>query len=302
MYIGVLIGVIIALIVGSLIKRMMELRATPFLLWPILLVTSAAPALVAYDVLNPRPAIDAEGAEISSVFVASEDDEVTLIVPDTGQYSVMATAHLAEYDEENPSSERTSYALSFQNSDWSLSVDDVIRRDTAGGGPDVVLTDGQGISESGTRRGTFGEQLQYRYELPGSGSMKVSVMNWEPETNGAAERLELQLFEAPPSKPMLWGLTCLVCFFCFILEIRNGCERLSNDVAFLLVWSVALRDGLTPLDSWQEVGSAALPALLIGFLGFGGISYVLMKMFGGRPSSEKGTGGKANTTEDRVDD
>jgi hypothetical protein len=47
-----------------------------------------------------------------------------------------------------------------------------------------------------------------------------------------------------------------------------------------------LRDGVTPLDDWQQVGKAMLPALLVGFLAVAGLSYVLMKFMPGPGSDD----------------
>ena len=52
----------------------MELRATPWLLWPVILVAGAAPAYVTYDVLHPRYVTDAEGREMVQIVEATEFD------------------------------------------------------------------------------------------------------------------------------------------------------------------------------------------------------------------------------------
>ena len=70
------------------------------------------------------------------------------------------------------------------------------------------------------------------------------------------------------------------------MEVYYGCDRISNDIAFLMVWAVALRDGVTPLDDWQRIGSAMLPALLVGFLGVAGVSYVLNKYVTSKDAAE----------------
>jgi hypothetical protein len=130
----------------------------------------------------------------------------------------------------------------------------------------------------------------------GRGPTTVSVANWEPKDGrGAAEKLEFQIYQAPPSRELLWGAAGFVTLLCFFLEIRNGCDRVSNDVAFLMVWAVALRDGVTPLDDWQQIGKAMLPALLVGFLAVAGISYVLTKVANSRAAAkEEGGDGESS--------
>jgi hypothetical protein len=288
MYAGAIIGAVVVLILGSLIKRMMELRATPLLLWPVLLIAGAMPGLVCYDVLHPTLALDENGEPIEAQFATEEGQDFRFAVPEDGEYSVMVTAHLREYDEDDPTIEKTSYALGISGQGgWKQNVDDIIRRDSAGSGPEVDISNQDGISESGRRKGTFGEDLQDRFELVGNGNTLIHIANWEPpDGEGAAESLELQIYKAPPSRELLWGLAGMLTIVCFFLEVRYGCERVSNDVAFLMVWAVALRDGVTPLDDWQQVGKAMLPALLVGFLAVAGLSYVLMKFVPGPGSDD----------------
>lgn len=453
MYAAGIIGGVVVLILGSLVKRLMELRATPWLLWPVILVAGAAPAYVTYDVLHPRYVTDAEGREMVQIVEATEfdyaafgqamrtsddvgpkadrkqfpvqvlptaleaepqapahpdqdaslvqpaesdfsseaeftaataqyesersqkmteyraavkefqeakgvwdakkanydkrngqyqtfksameafqalsDDEVgrqiidtqyggldsadmevvkpyltpaegkslSFAIPETGEYSIMVTALLGEYDPDDPASEKTSYALEIGGTDasgvaWSQNHDGVIRRDTAGSGPDVALTEGEGISETGTRRGNFGEDLQDRYELTGNGETTIKIANWDPtDGQGAAEALEFRVVQAPPSRTVMWGLACFMTLLCFFMEVYYGCDRISNDIAFLMVWAVALRDGVTPLDDWQRIGSAMLPALLVGFLGVAGVSYVLNKYVTSKDAAGDGQDG-----------
>ena len=216
-------------------------------------------------------------------------------VPEDGEYSVMVTAILQEYDPDNPAGESTSYALEINGVDsagtkWSQNIDGKFRRKTAGSGPDVALTEGEGVTESGSRKGTFGEDLQDRIELAGAGKTAIRIAYWEPPNEeGAAKMLEFELVHAPPSRNLMWGAAIFVTLTCFFMEIRYGCERISSDIAFLMVWAIALRDGVTPLDDWQRVGAAMLPALLVGFLGVAAVSYVLTKYFSSRESSEEET-------------
>ena len=64
MYAAGIIGGVVVLILASLLKRMLELRATPLILWPVLLVAGVAPAWVTYDVLHPRAVTDSDGNPI----------------------------------------------------------------------------------------------------------------------------------------------------------------------------------------------------------------------------------------------
>ena len=105
MYAAAIIGGVTVLILSSLIKRMLELRATPLLLWFVLLIAGATPAVVAWDVLHPRPALDAAGEPIPAQVATQEGDILVFEVPDDGDYSLMVTAILREYDPDDLLSE-----------------------------------------------------------------------------------------------------------------------------------------------------------------------------------------------------
>ena len=62
-----------------------------------------------------------------------------------------------------------------------------------------------------------------------------------------------------------------------LLEIRFGADQLAGNVAFLALWAVFLRDGVTPLDDWQEISKAVLPSALFGWGAVGGLAYLGVK-------------------------
>ena len=43
-----------------------------------------------------------------------------------------------------------------------------------------------------------------------------------------------------------------------------------------------MRDGVTPLDDWQEVGLALVPAALTGWLAVAGLEYLVINYFHSR--------------------
>ena len=160
--------------------------------------------------------LDSADMEVVKPYLTpAEGKSLSFAIPETGEYSIMVTALLGEYDPDDPASEKTSYALEIGGTDasgvaWSQNHDGVIRRDTAGSGPDVALTEGEGFSETGTRRGPCGEDLEDRYELTGNGETTIKIANWDPtDGQGAAEALEFRVVQAPPSRTVMWGLACL---------------------------------------------------------------------------------------------
>lgn len=264
---ALIIAGVIIMTVGSIVKRLMDYSDVPWFIWPALLLAAAAPSYVAYQVLNPGDVVD-------SAVVHAMKDVVELDVPDG--YAIMVTADLNdEIDENEPNSKTTAYSLALKSDAWAESSSGTIRRKSAGGGPDIDLMAGNGISESGKQRsGKWGEDLQDRIDLKKSGHVEVRVTNWQ---GLAAKALRLDVLPGPPSGLILWGLVGFLSAIGLLLEVRYGLDRVSGDLAFLALWAVFLRDGVTPLDDFQRVGYAVLPAALLGWGLVAGIAWVAVK-------------------------
>jgi hypothetical protein len=263
------------LTLGSLIKRLMDLNAMNPVLIPFMLLAAASPGYVAYAVLNPGPAVAT--AEVSGI-----DQSVKLDVPE--DHSLMITATLAELTEEErkePGGEKTVYYLNIQGQGWEDAADGTMQSESAGGGPDIDLAGGQGISESGRRRpGKWGEDIQDRADLKGSGPVEVSVTNWQGR---AVEKLVLEVVPAPPPAAATWAVVVLVTLVGLFYEVRDNAERLSSDLAFLALWGVFLRDGVTPLDDFDQVAWAMAPAALLGWGAVAAVAYGAIRFFSPSP-------------------
>ena len=125
----------------------------------------------------------------------------------------------------------------------------------------------------------LGEDLQDRHDLTQSGDVTVTVTNWQGK---AVEKLILEVVPSPPSDVITWSYTVIITILCLILGVRDNAERLASDLAFLCLWGVYMRDGVTPLDDWQEVGLALVPAALTGWLGVAAIEYLVINYFHSR--------------------
>ena len=264
---ALIIAAVILLVSVLRIRRLQEMRATNWLVIPTLLIASAMPAYVAWKVLDPPPPVEA-GEYVGKV--SPVVDTTVLDIPEG--YALLVTATLGDFDEEDPATERTAYALRVKGEGWEQSASGTIKRADAGAGPDVGVVGGEGVTDAERRPSRFGEDLQDRFEFKGSGRVKIDVTNW---SGTAATTLDLEVVEAPPPLPILWGLVVLVSLLGIFVEVKYGADQFAGDAAFLAMWAIFLRDGVTPLDDWQEVLKAVLPAALLGMLIVGGAAYAV---------------------------
>ena len=101
--------------------------------------------------------------------------------------------------------------------------------------------------------------------------------NW---TGKAAIALTLDIVKAPPPIWMVYVIIGLLCPLGIFLDIRYGTDRLSGDVGLLTFFALFLRDGVTPLDDYQEVAFAIAASALVGGLAVGGVAAGAEKLFG----------------------
>lgn len=261
---------VIGLTLGFIVKRLQDFNAMSIWVWPLMFLAGAAPCLVAYTTLHPGAAVDV--AE-----VAAEKDSVQMHVPPN--HSLMVTAVLTEESDE-PGTDKTHYNLKVKGTGWEVSADGTMKRESASGGTKIDALGQQGIEEIGGKRGSkLGEDLQDRHDLKESGDVTVTVTNWQ---GLAVEKLILEVVPSPPSDVLMWSYTVIITLLALVLGVRDNAERLASDLAFLCLWGVYMRDGVTPLDDWQEVGLALVPAALTGWLAVAGLEYLVINYFHSR--------------------
>lgn len=282
---AVIIGAVVILTVGWQIKYLMERKAQPALGAILLLLAGSIPGYVGWKTLQPAHMDPASGPYQAKV--SQQITEAQLDIPEG--YALLVTATLVDLDEDetDPQKLKTAYNLKVKGERWEQSASGLIKRDSAGA-DDAVDVGGAGVRETGRKRsGRLGEDLQDRFEFRGSGPVELAVTNW---SGTAAETLDLEVVEAPPGKGLLWGAVVVLSLIALVLEVRFGADQLAGNVAFLALWAVFLRDGVTPLDDWQEISKAVLPSALLGWGAVGGMAYLGVKAVT--------TGGKKDEDED----
>lgn len=269
---ALIIGAVVILTVGWQIKYLMERKAQPLVGALLLLIAGSIPGYVGWKTLQPAHLDPAAGQYQAKV--SQQITEAKLDIPDGHALLVTATLVDLDEDETDPQKLKTAYNLKVRGSNWEQSASGLIKRDSAGA-DDAVDVGGAGVRESGRRRsGRLGEDLQDRFEFRGSGAVTLDVTNW---SGTAAETLDLEIVEAPPPKSLLWAAVVLLSLVAMVLEVRFGADQLAGNVAFLALWAVFLRDGVTPLDDWQEISKAVLPSALLGWGAVGGMAYLGVK-------------------------
>ena len=254
---GVVAAVII-LIFFSTARRMLDLPKIPFIMWPVLLLAGAMPSFMAYTVLNPGEVFD-------KAEVRAQRDTFKLNIPADGDYALMVTALLGPEDEEK-NTDNTAYTLRLELGGEEHRVTGTIRRDSGSNEVEVDVEAGNSsVREAGRRRsGGLGEDLQDRFDIVGSGSeLEGTVTNWKGE---AAQVLFLEVVKAPPGAPLLWGIALFISLLGVMIEAHYSVTEFAGNVGLLTMYGVFLRDGVTPLDTYQGVGLAVLPAAIVGLL------------------------------------
>jgi hypothetical protein len=252
------VAAVIVMICFSTIRRMLDLKTIPFIMWPVLLLAAAMPSFMAYTVLNPGEIFD-------KAEVRDQKDTFKLDIPADGEYALMVTALLGPEDEEQ-NTDKTAYTMRLELGGEEHRATGTIRRDSGSNDVEVDVESGNSsVREHGRRRsGGLGEDLQDRFDITGSGgTLKGTVTNWK---GAAAQVLFLEVVRAPPKASLLWSVALLISLFGVMIEANYGVTEFAGNVGLLTMYGVFLRDGVTPLDTYQGVGLAVLPAAIVGLL------------------------------------
>ena len=273
------VAAVILLIFLSTVRRLLDLPKVPFLVWPVIVIASAIPSFMAYTVLNPGEIFD-------KAEVRAQKDTFKLEIPADGEYALMITALLGVEDEEQ-NTDNTAYTMRYEIGGSEHRMTGVIRRDSGSNEVEVDVEAGNSsVREHGKRRsGGLGEDLQDRYDIKGNGgTLEGTVTNWK---GAAAQVLFLEVVKAPPATSHLWFAALFISVLGVLIEGKFGVTEFAGNVGFLTMYGVFLRDGVTPLDTYQGVGLAVLPAAIVGLLVVGLSGQLASKLMAPKPKAQE---------------
>lgn len=271
LFMALIVAAVIILVITTLRRMFMCPRITP-VFWPLLLLAAAMPIYVGWRVLYP-------GEPVDTAWIEGEEGTAELTVPEG--YSLMATAELGELEDPDTTDLddlRTHYVLEIDGEGWGEHVTGKIRRESSGGGPEVS-PDGRSAIRGTERRGVgaWGQRIQDRFELRGTGEISVDVYNWQGQ---AAERIRLDVVRGPPPLAPLVVLTVVLGLVAVFADVRLGADRISADIGFLTFAGLFLTDGVTPQGDLRSLIFNVSAALLVGGLSFGAVATIAEKIFG----------------------
>ncbi len=289
----IIVGVVVAVMVTGG-KRLLDQKGAPILAWILLIAAAAMPVAIGRQTIDPGP-------HLASDTVYGEKETIELRNPGPG-HALLVTATLAEETEEEDAKEsqdKTAYALTVNGGGWTQQVDGNFKRKSAKGGPEIDIQGGEGITDATAKKGgKWGEDRQDRFDLAGDGVFEVTVTNW---TGKAAIAIECAVVKAPYPTTYIWPAIIVVCLGAVFVDVRFGTDRISGDIGLLAFFALFLRDGITPLDDYQQVVFAIAASALVGGVAVGGVGAGAEKLFGKhRKPIEIGKGRKQREAIERV--
>jgi hypothetical protein len=272
----VVVAIVIGVVVVPAVLRLRNFSKLPIPTWPSLVIATAAPIVMTWNLLAPAPAV-------MTVNLSGTGGKAELSVPP--QHSVLVTGILS--DDEDASANKTDYSIKFTGPGWFQQESGAIRR-KADNALDVDELGGEALRGSQKTRGgsRWGEDLQDRFDFEGSGDVKAELTLWNGK---AASAIELAVIPSPIPTVVLVAIAVVLTCGALWIEVRHKVDRLGRDVGILTFYAVFLRHGTTPVDAFQGVLSAILPAFLIGEGIPGGIAWLLTR----EPKGKRGRKDKA---------
>src|SRR6185436_3426074 len=272
----VVVAVVIGVVVVPAVLRLRNFPKLPIATWPSLVLATAAPIVMTWNLLLPPP-------PTMTVDMSGTGGKADLTVPP--QHSVLVTGTLSDADD--ASANKTDYSIKFTGPDWFQQESGAIRR-KADNSLDIDELGGEAVRGATKTRGgsRWGEDLQERFDFEGSGDVKAELTLWNGK---AASAIELAVIPSPIPTVVLVALAVVLTCLGLWIEVRHKVDRFGRDLGILTFYAVFLRHGTTPVDAFQGVLSAVLPAFLIGEGIPGGIAWLLLR----EPKGKRGRKDKA---------
>jgi hypothetical protein len=273
----VVVAIVIGVVVVPAVLRLRNFVKLPLPTWPSLAIATAAPIVMTWNLLMPPP-------PVMTVDMAGNGGKAELSVPP--RHSVLVTGILSDEDDD-VSANKTDYSIKFTGPGWFQQESGAIRR-KADNSLDVDELGGEALRGSTKTRGgsRWGEDLQDRFDFEGSGDVKAELTLWNGK---AADAIELAVIPSPIPTVLLVGVAVVLTCGALWIEVRQKVDRFGRDIGILTFYAVFLRHGTTPVDAFQGVLSAILPAFLIGEGIPGGIAWLLTR----EPKGKRGRRDKA---------
>ena len=276
----VIVALVIGVVVVPAVLRLRNFSKLPIATWPSLVLATAALIVMTWNLLLPPPAT-------MTVDMSGTGGKADLTVPP--QHSVLVTGILND-DAAAAGAKKTDYSIKFTGPGWFQQESGAIKR-KADNALDIDELGGEAVRGSQKTRGgsRWGEDLQERFDLEGSGDVKAELTLWNGK---AASAIELAVIPSPIPTVVLVALAVVLTCVGLWIEVRHKVDRFARDLGILTFYAVFLRHGTTPVDAFQGVLSAVLPAFLIGEGIPGGIAWLLLR----EPKGKKGRKDKAATS------
>jgi hypothetical protein len=261
---AVLVIIVLSVVVQT-VGRMRGAPNVPVFFWVALLLSTIAPLVTGWMVLN-------KGEVLQSASVQKSKDHVQVDIPDG--YALLVTGQLNPEDSDKEDAYKTSYTLRVAGDKWKEKVSGEVTKQNQGK-QQLKAIQGETISESGKKQtNRTGQHLQDRFVLTGSGPVDVFVENYSGD---AAVSLLLEVTQAPPKALWLWGFAVFSSLLGIYFQAWKKCDQVAGDLAGLPFYAVFLADGITPTASWFNVGTAFLPGMFLGWGVVAGLAWLATK-------------------------
>ena len=212
---AVLVIIVLSVVVQT-VGRMRGAPNVPVFFWVALLLSTTAPLVTGWMVLN-------KGEVLQSASVQKSKDHVQVTIPEG--YALLVTGQLNPEDSDKEDAYKTAYTLRVAGDKWKEKVSGEVTKQNQGK-QQLKAIQGETISESGKKQtNRTGQHLQDRFVLTGSGPVDVFVENY---SGTAAVSLLLEVTQAPPKALWLWGFAVFSSLLGIYFQAWKKCDQVAG--------------------------------------------------------------------------